>query len=141
MRKYVRHPTQVPIEIDVDESNLERIDSNMLDISAGGLAFCVPRTLSMGARLTISLPELWPNYQAQGFVVWCHEVGDHFEAGIKFAEASEAFKARMVAQFCQIQDYKRTMQLNEGRDLSSEEAAREWIGRYAEEFANSMGCQ
>lgn len=141
MRQFVRHPTQVPIDIDVDESELERIDTNLLDISAGGLAFRVPHCLSLGARLTISLPEIWPDYHAQGYVVWCNEVGDQFEAGIKFAEANEAFKARMVAQFCQIQDYKRTMQQNEGRDLSSEEAALEWIGRYAEDFANSMGCQ
>ena len=47
----------------------------------------------------------------------------------------------MVAQICQIEDYKRGVAQHEGRALSSEEAAREWIGTYAEEFAESIGWQ
>jgi c-di-GMP-binding flagellar brake protein YcgR len=141
MRKFIRHPTQVPIDIEVDETGLDNIDSTLLDISAGGLAFRVPRALSVGTKLTISLPDLWPDYHARGYVVWCHEFSGNYEAGIQFSEADEAFKARMVAQFCQIEDYKREMRLNEGRMLSSEEAAREWIGRYAEEFAQTVGWQ
>lgn len=141
MRKFIRHPNQFPIDIKVDEAEPDHIDSSMINISAGGLAFRVPRALSVGAKLTISMPELWPDYQAQGHVVWCRDVGGYHEAGIQFAEASEAFKARMVAQFCQIEDYKRAIQINEGRLLSREEAAREWIGRYAEEFAETIGWQ
>ena len=141
MREFIRHPTWVPIDIDVDAAELDPIDSTMLDISAGGLAFVVPGPLGVGTKLTISLPDLWPDYQAQGHVVWCREYGGNYEAGIQFSEADEAFKARMVAQFCQIEDYKRAMQLNEGRQLSYEEAAQEWIGRYAEEFAESVSWQ
>jgi hypothetical protein len=113
----------------------------MLDISAGGLAFRVPSSLAVGTRVTISLRDLWPGYEATGNVVWCREFGGNYEAGIQFLEPDEAFKARMVAQFCQIEDYKREMQVNEGRMLSSEEAAREWITRYAEEFAETVGWQ
>jgi hypothetical protein len=141
MRKFIRHPTQVPIDISIEEVDCGFTDSTMLDISAGGLAFRVPRSLDVGTKVTISLRDLWPDYQAQGHVVWCREFGGNYEAGIQFLEADEAFKARMVAQFCQIEDYKREMQLNEGRMLSSEEAAREWIGRYAEEFAETVGWQ
>jgi len=141
MRDFIRHPAQVPIDIDVDDAEPDFIDSRLVNISAGGLSFVVPQSLPVGARLTISLPELWPNYQARGNVVWCRQVNGHYEAGLHFSEADEAFKARMVAQFCQIEDYRRSMQLNEGRQLSSEEAAREWIGRYAEEFAETIGWQ
>ena len=141
MRNFVRHPTHVPIDIEVGEADLTHFNSTMYDISGGGLAFSVPRALPVGTRLTISLPDLWPEYQAQGHVVWCREFCGNYEAGIQFNEAGEAFKARMVAQFCQIEDYKRAMQQDEGRLLSSEEAAREWIVRYAEEFADTIGWQ
>ena len=47
----------------------------------------------------------------------------------------------MVAQFCQIEDYRRDMAETEGRLLSSEEAAKEWIVQYAEDFADTIGWQ
>ena len=141
MRKFLRHPTHVPLEIEFDQGDSDCIDSTMFDISAGGLAFSVPCQLAAGTKVTISLPDLWPEYNAKGHVVWCREFCGNYEAGIQFAESNEAFKARMVAQFCQIEDYKRTIQQTEGRSLSSEEAAREWIGRFAEEFADTIGWQ
>ena len=60
---------------------------------------------------------------------------------MQFDQPDEQFKARMVAQFCQIEDYRRELREREGRELSSDEAAREWIMLYAEEFANSIGWQ
>ncbi len=141
MRNFVRHPTHIPIDIEVDEADPDHIDSTLYDISAGGLAFSVPRPLGVGTKLTISLPDLWPEYKAQGRVVWCREFCGNYEAGIQFSQAGEAFKARMVAQICQIEEYIRDIQKSEGRRLTREEAAREWIGRYAEEFADTIGWQ
>ena len=141
MRKFIRHPTQVPIDIDVDDAKVGLVDSSLLNISAGGLAFRVESDLCPGTRVTISMPELWPDYFAHGHVAWCREHQGGYEVGIQFSQADESFKARMVAQFCQIEDYKRAICQKEGRHLSSEEAAAEWIGRYAEEFADTIGWQ
>ena len=85
------------------------------------------------------MPEVWPDYSATGKVVWCREASLGYEAGVQFDVPDESFKARMVAQFCQIEDYRRELREREGRNLSSEEAAREWIMRYAAEFADTMG--
>ena len=71
-------------------------------------------------------------------MVWCREACPGYEAGLEFSETNE-FKARMVAQFCQIEDYRRDVLEKEGRELSSEDAAREWIMRYAADFAETMG--
>jgi hypothetical protein len=113
----------------------------MTNISAGGLVFELLHPVEVGARLTISMQQVWPGYTARGTVAWCRQVNDGYEAGIQFNETTEAFKARMVAQFCQIEDYRRDMAESEGRLLSSEEAAREWIVQYAEEFADTIGWQ
>ena len=45
----------------------------------------------------------------------------------------DAFKTRMLAQVRQIRKYKEILE-KQGRYLSIEEAAMEWINRYAAEF-------
>jgi c-di-GMP-binding flagellar brake protein YcgR len=141
MRKFIRHPASIPIEIAVDRDAEEAAasDANLTNISAGGLAFYLFEAVSLGSNLTISMPDIWPNYSASGTVVWCRESNAGFEAGVQFLESSEAFKARMVAQFCHIEDYRRDVHRSEGRNLTSDEAAREWIVQYAGEFAETIG--
>jgi hypothetical protein len=40
----------------------------------------------------------------------------------------------MIEQICHIEHYRKEVKLAEGRELSSEEAADEWIKRYAGDF-------
>lgn len=47
----------------------------------------------------------------------------------------QIFRTRMEAQCCRIRDYRREVIRKEGRLLSQDEAAMEWIERYAEVFA------
>jgi hypothetical protein len=140
LRKFIRHPVSIPIEIVVDESesDVEARVATARNISSGGLAFGLLHPVVPGARITISLSRTWPDCSASGTVVWCQEAGAGFEAGVQFSEVNEAFKARMVEQFCQIEDYRRDVREREGRDLDSEEAAKEWIVRYAAEFAKTL---
>ncbi len=140
MRKFIRHPSCIPIDIAVDEAaKVDGSAATAVNVSSGGLAFSLLHPVNIGSRLTISMPQVWPDYSACGTVVWCREAQQGFEAGVQFDQPDEAFKARMVAQFCQIEDYRREMRETEGRSMSSEEAAREWILRYAEEFADTIG--
>lgn len=50
--------------------------------------------------------------------------------------AQDAFKARMEAQCFQVERYRMALLINEGRRLTPDEAAVEWISRFAEAFAN-----
>ncbi len=144
MRKFIRHPSCIPIDIAIDESEVEQQASTrvkMINVSSGGLAFSVLQPVAVGARLTISMPDVWPGYSASGKVVWCEAAEESYEAGVQFDQPDEQFKARMVAQFCQIEEYRLDLLEREGRELTSDEAAREWIVKYAEEFASSIGWQ
>jgi hypothetical protein len=49
----------------------------------------------------------------------------------------EAFQARMRAQCEAIQQYQSKVIREEGRDLTLEEAAVEWIELYADNFSNT----
>jgi hypothetical protein len=46
----------------------------------------------------------------------------------------DAFKARMEAQCYEIEQYRLAVACEEGRRITADEAAFEWIGRYAQTF-------
>ncbi len=50
-------------------------------------------------------------------------------------EATDAFEGRMEAQCNEIRKYRQQLLENEGRRLSYDEAALEWVERYAALFA------
>ena len=57
----------------------------------------------------------------------------------------DAFLGRMEAQCNEIRKYRQRVSKNEGRQLSYDEAALEWVERYAELFAKehdagASGC-
>ena len=45
-----------------------------------------------------------------------------------------AYAVRMVEQVCHIESYRQRLSQERGRDISSEEAAQEWISHYAADF-------
>ena len=53
------------------------------------------------------------------------------------SETGEAFEARMKAQCEAIEQYQSHAVQEEGRELSLEEAAREWIDQFAGSFADN----
>ena len=70
-----------------------------------------------------------------GKVVWCSEKNGGYEVGIGFMTSEQKmFLLRMVEQLCHIEHYRNEIARIEGRDLSSEEAAKEWIKKHADSF-------
>jgi hypothetical protein len=57
-----------------------------------------------------------------------------YDVGVSFCSTSAAFTARMVEQVCYIEKYKKSIHQEEGRELSSDQAAAEWIEKYADQF-------
>ena len=75
-----------------------------------------------------------PQFETNARVAWCHACDEDFELGVEFLDADDAFRARMVEQVCAIESYKNTILRTEGRSLSTQEAAMEWIDKYASQF-------
>ena len=67
--------------------------------------------------------------------MWGHGVTDSQQPGVKGVLAELAFRERMEEQCSQIEQYRLAVKRDEGRVLSADEAALEWIERYAEAFA------
>ena len=133
MRSFIRHPSDIPIDFQLEELVTEGTDY-LKNVSQGGLAFNAKIALEPGATIRIKIPFVHPVFQAIGTVTWCHPQQHEFEIGIQFLDEGDTFRARMVEQICHIEQYKQEALDKEGRHLTGEQAALEWIEKYATEF-------
>lgn len=131
MRRYIRHPFDVTIRYTVDETAGN--GKELKNISEGGLCFHSPTPIDTGSRIRIEIPIEPEAFVAEGIVVWCRR-HEGYEIGVQFDEATQSFSLRMVEQVCHIKHYQREVLAKEGRRLSNEEAALEWISKYAKVF-------
>jgi hypothetical protein len=135
MRNYIRHPTSIPIHVSAGLYDTTRVRVN--NLSAGGLSFITDIPVKVGSVVDLLIPCVSPDYQGEGVIVWRRsQTPQSYEVGVRFANDDEYFRVRMVEQVCQIEEYRQ--QLAEvGRDLTTEEAALEWINRFAADFDES----
>lgn len=136
MRKFVRHPSSIPVELAV-----ERVSgagaTQLRNISHGGFACAVDEPIQVGAAIQLRIPMIWPDYRGSGVVVWCRPSPPRYEVGIQFG-SQDLFKTKMVEQLCQIEHYRQQIKYDEGRELDSESAAQEWIALYAKDFSDAF---
>lgn len=132
MRSFIRHPSDIPVEVVLEQGRAD--DTRLNNISHGGLSFDSPTPIDSGAviRLRIALDKL--AFEARGQVVWCHKRPDHYVIGLEFLDKDDLFKVRMVEQICHIEHYKKEVMTREGRSLTSQQAAMEWVRKYAHKF-------
>lgn len=135
-RRYIRHTAGVPIEVRmVPESPHARLEGR--NVSFGGLAFTSNGYIEPGSTVDIRIASVEPAFEAHARVAWCQREDSRFQVGVQFLDSTDAFRSRMVEQVCAIERYRNEVFQNEGRSLSPEEAAAEWIARYAGRFPDS----
>lgn len=117
----------------VDDDD-ELLPEHLHNISLGGLAFHSAKALPVGQQVKVCFPVLDPEHHLSGNVVWNKKVDSGFEIGIEFEDPQQLYRLRMIEQICHIEHYRTQVLEHEGRDLSSEEAAKEWIEHYATSF-------
>lgn len=142
VRKFIRHPSDIPIRVSaLNESNfssevLTYEQSQLNNVSLGGLAFFSPQSFLIDQHVLISVPCLDKKTSIEGCVLWCKKLMDGFEVGLEFDDPQAVYHLRMIEQICHIEHYRKEIQRIEGRTLTSEEAALEWINLFASEFPN-----
>ncbi len=133
MRQYIRHLAEVPIELQSAEFDSTDVDT-VNDISHGGLSFSSPRRFKVGAVVQMSITVVDPVFKAYARISWCENRGDYYDIGAEFLEVEDSFRARMVEQVCRIEKYRQEQREQHGRELTSTEAATEWIRKFASDF-------
>jgi hypothetical protein len=99
-----------------------------------GICFEHPHRLAPGTMLDLTFAVCHQRFRFQARVCWIRYRGPGYEVGIAFRGAAERYRARMVEQICHIEAYREAVARHEGRALSGDVAAAEWISRYAASF-------
>lgn len=133
MRKFIRHPADIPIDIEIGNVAAEHKET-LTNVSRGGLAFQSKLKIDVDTIITIKFTHIQPEFTTKGYVTWCKPMGLYYDIGVQIINQAEAHQTRMIEQICHIEHYKRAISETEGRKLSGEEAAFEWISKYADDF-------
>lgn len=133
MRKYDRYDSSIPIQIS-PASLTEQQTTPLVNVSFGGLSCHFAQPIAIGDAVNIHISTTDPSCDLNGQIKWCRKFGDHYEVGVEFDQEDDPFLIRMVKQICHIEQYRETLHREEGRELSSEEAAKEWIEKFAKDF-------
>jgi hypothetical protein len=145
-REYIRHPSGIPLQYAQIDEPQHSVDS-LHNVSLGGLSFSVAEDLKINSWLTINIPVNQDSLKVEAQVRWCRAQNNSsldssqnalFDVGVQFLDSLDAFSIRMVEQICHIEDYKKKVLIEEGRTLSNDEAATEWIEKYATEFPRNI---
>lgn len=132
LRELIRHPTDSPVQIEL-ESVVASREEYLSNISEGGICFRSRVLLAPGTMIHIGIPIVNPKFECTGRVVWCEHRETHFDVGVRFFRSDHIFRLRTVEQICHIEPYKEVA-AREGRCLTSEQAAIEWIEKNAATF-------
>ena len=134
-REYIRHPCDIPLVFHLDNRGNPPLRETLSNVGFGGVCFSAPVPVEPGTGLVLEIPVVCPAFKGKGVVVWCRYTGEqHYDLGVRFKDPDEQFRMRMIEQICHIEHYRRKVLREQGRELSGEEAAREWIGAYAARF-------
>ena len=129
MRRYIRHSTDLPVDVRMSRV-VARGREYLRNISRGGLCFRSTTPLTPGLTIEVEIPVAQPVFRTGGVVAWCRPAEDGtsgYEVGVSFSDISPVIGKRLVDQVCHIEHYKREIWLREGRWLTGEEAALEWL--------------
>jgi len=133
MRKHIRHNTGIPLTV-VHENN--QYEFVLLNVSMGGIACKGGKQFAVHTEIQLHIPPLRPDYKAPGRIIWCKKVQDlseHdcYELGIEHCGKKDKARLRMVEQISHIEHYRIDIKITEGRILTGEEAALEWVSKYS----------
>ncbi|WP_409526113.1 PilZ domain-containing protein [Nitrincola sp. MINF-07-Sa-05] len=132
MRRYLRHSTDMPLTYRIADQAPEISLEHLADISAGGLCFSSNQFIDPGHVMSVNIDP--PPFSAKGVVVWCRPDERRFKIGVAFANPEDPFSVRMVDQICRIEEYRQQVMDEEDRHLNSEQAAFEWIEKFAGDY-------
>jgi len=127
MREYERYDAGIPVRIVHAGRKYKYIIEN---ISLGGMACMGDHEILVSEVIDIQILLLKPVYISKGKVVWCKAVGDHYEIGVEHIGEKGKDRLDMIEQISHIEHYRADIKAAEGRELTGEQAAKEWIATH-----------
>lgn len=134
-RQYIRHLLVSPLEFQISE-DAETEKTRTVNVSEGGLMFMSKQPVEKGKVILLKMPLYDKVFSIKARVV--HSVKDDaiglHKIGVCFVSYSDAFKVKLIEQIYLIEEYRTLRSLQTGKEMSLQEASKEWIKRYSERF-------
>lgn len=126
VKSFIRYPNGVRVHPDLDPARC----CDGARETPGGICFTTPGPLAAGETVQVSLDTPHGSEDVVVKVAWSEAEDGVWLTGGRLVGDDDACRARLAAQLCLIDAYRRS-QCACGRDMDEETAAREWITRYA----------
>lgn len=138
-RRYLRHPMCFPLTFAIVKNSFKkspREKSESKNVSRGGLLFSAKKEAGKGSLIEIAIPFQDKIFKVRAKVVHCGKNTDTnlYDIGAEFMSTKTAFKVKLIEQMYLISEYRDLRSVQLGRELSLQEASREWVERYAKRF-------
>jgi len=127
MRNFIRHPSEFPIELHAHAREAEQ--QRTRNVSEGGLCCDSRERLEAGSTVRVRIPLGDHAFEYDGTVAWCLPSERGYDLGIRFQPGAASRKLQLVELLLRIRRYQAQVLEMEGRRLSDEQAAREWLQR------------
>jgi PilZ domain-containing protein len=135
LREFIRHPSSIPVQLIQQDRHVAAGINTLNNVSFGGVSCLCSEAVEKGCPVKMTIKCVDPDFEINGKAVWCKPNNGMYEVGVEFIVSKDKmFLLRMVEQICHIEHYRNEILHNEGRDLSSEEAAQEWVEKHADSF-------
>ena len=109
-------------------------------LPATGISLSTDAFYAIGTALEVTITISEPAFKASGHVAWCIPgKNNRFRTGLVFDDPATAYAVRMIEQICHIEQYRHEIEKSEGRHLTQEAAALEWVMRFAKDFPTLSG--
>ena len=138
MRSYVRYPSGMPVSVSLEEV----VASETLylnNISRGGLSFNSMVALKVGTVIRLRIPPNRPFFEVLGKVIWCKKMSLQYVIGVEFINADDKARTQIIEMVFRIDEYRRKLLEQEGRGLTHQQAALEWIEKRWADFVAGSG--
>ena len=143
-RHFIRHPMCFPLKYRVLRKwpsgliNGAKDDSpsTTINVGRGGLMFSAKSAVKKGAVIAIRMPFQDKIFKIKAKVVHCSKDVETklYNIGVCFLRFGDAFKVKLIEQIYLISEYRDLRSVQLGREVSLQEASKEWIDRYSERF-------
>ena len=136
-RHFIRHPICYPLEYEYAPKKIAE-KTNAINMSKGGLLFLSKHSLKSGKIIILKLRVRDKTVSVRARVMHTSrdpEDAHLYNIGVSFYRYSDAFKVKLVEQIYLIDEYRILRGVQLGKDISFEEASREWIKRYSKKFS------
>ena len=140
-RRFIRHPLCFPLTYKLIEKkspdHQKEKRSTTINISMGGLLFAAKRAVKIGSTIIVNLGFQDKKFNVRSRVVYCgkNKETNLYNIGVKFYRLHDAFKVKLIEQLYLISEFRDLQSMKLGREISLEDASREWIKRYSDRFS------